>query len=161
MPYVEQEISTIDKVDVAIVVVRPTVGPGVYDFKVVSAVGKVGPAADNFHMTDGEVVIVPEVSVKMLVVNTANVLVMPCFRVPCLIVPFFLPGLVMIVALLVSVLVLGKNGERSSKEQPSADTDSYCKSFHSDLKLEFSPSSLSEALRRAAPAPVPHYCRWD
>ena len=76
-----------------------------------------GPASDDFDMTDSEVVIVPEVSAKMGVVDTTHMLVMPCFLVSRLVMPFLLPGVV--VALLVSVLVLGKSGERSSEEQHS------------------------------------------
>lgn len=159
MPQIEQEISTIDIVDVAIVVVRPSVRPRVYDFKVISAVGKMGPASDDFHVTDGEMMIVPEVSAEVGVIDTACVLVMPGFFVSRFLVVFFLPGIVMIVALLVSMLILGESGKRSSEEQPRADTDCDCESFHSDLKLEFFPKLFSEALRRAAPAPDLHYFR--
>lgn len=88
--------------------------PRVDDFKIVSAVAEVGPPADDFHVTDGEVVIVPEVSPKVRVVDAARVFVMPRFFVPGVIVSFFLTG--MVVALLVSVLVLGKDSEHSSKE---------------------------------------------
>lgn len=124
--------------------------PRVDDFKVVSAVPEVGPAADDFHMTDGEVVIVSEVSPKMGVVDAARVLIVPHFLLPGFIVAFFLAGVV--VASLVSVFVLGKGGERSSEKQCSTNAGSYRESFHSDLKFRFS-EALPEPLRDA---PITH-----
>jgi len=73
-----------------------------------------GPAFDDGYVTDGEMMIVPEVSTKMFVVDTTHVLVVPCLFVPCLIVPFFLARVVVVVPLIVSVIVLGKDSQRSS-----------------------------------------------
>ena len=106
-----------------------------------------GPAADDFYMPDREVVIVPEMRAKMCVVDAAHVFVMPPFFMPRLIVPLFLPGVVVVVV--VSVLVLSQDGERSSKKYCSTNTKSDRESFHSDLNMRFFPSPLFEALPHA------------
>jgi hypothetical protein len=121
MSQVKKKISAIDKVDVAVVVVGPSAGPRLRDFKVVAAVGKMRPAFDDRYVPDGEVMIVSEVLTEMRVIDPAHMLVVPRFFVM-----LFLLG----IAMLVSVFILGHGGHRRPQNKGSTDPSDYCQSLH-------------------------------
>ena len=103
MSHIEQIVSAVDKVDIAVVGVSPSTGPGLRNLKVVAAVRKSRTALYDLDVTDREVMFMPEVSTKMLVRNTTVLFV------AYLLVLLFLPGFFMFVAM----LVLGKDGNHS------------------------------------------------
>jgi hypothetical protein len=120
MPQIEQKISTVDKVDVAIVRVSPARGPGLRNFKIVAAVSEVRPASDDLDVTDREVVIVAKMGTKMFVVDSTGMLVMLV-----LIFSFFLSS-----TFVVLMLVLGKRRNHSREKYGGANRSDCCESFH-------------------------------
>jgi hypothetical protein len=128
MPQIKQKVSAIDKVDVAVVVVRPSMRPGVHNFKVIAAVTEVRPASDNRHVTDGEMVIVAKMLAEMFIVDAAML-----FAPFLVIMPFFLPR---VIAPLISVLILAESGHRRSQQKRNTDAASYQQSLHSDPRLK-------------------------
>ncbi len=119
VPQVEEEISTVDEIDVAVVIVRPCVRPRIDDFKVVAAVGEMRPASDESDVADGEMMVVAEMRPEMSVVDSAHFLSM----LDVLIVPLFLAGVVV-------VIVLRKRSQRASQQECPTDADNYDKSIH-------------------------------
>ena len=103
MSHIEQIVSAVDKIDVAVVGVSPSTGPRLRNLKVVAAVRKSRTALYDLDVTDREVMFMPEVSTKMLVRNTTVLFV------TYLLVLLFLPGFFMFVAM----LVLGKDRNHS------------------------------------------------
>jgi hypothetical protein len=111
MSFVEQEISAVDEVDVGIVVVRPTTGPGLRDLKVVSAVSEARTAFDHVDVPDDEVMLVSETSVEVFVGDPALLAVLS------LIVMLFLANFAVFVFFFVPVLVLSYGGHRRSQDE--------------------------------------------
>jgi hypothetical protein len=142
MRQIEQEVSTINKVDVAVVAIRPSVGPHVDDFKVVSAIPEVRPAPDNGNTPDGEVVLAAEMSAKMGIVDAADF--------PLTMLGFAVFGLLMFfVAGFVVMFLLGDSGHRASEKERAAETAHYKKSIHGVSPLWF--RDWTEKTRARAP----------
>jgi hypothetical protein len=122
VPQVKQKVSAVDEVDVAVVRVSPACRPRLCNFEVVAAVGEVRSAAYYLDVTNREVVIVAEMGTKMFVVDSTGMLVML----------FFLSSI-----FIISVLVLGNDGDQSCEKQSSANGSNCCESFHVYTSLKF------------------------
>jgi hypothetical protein len=108
MPQVEEIVSAVDEVDVAIVAISPARRPRVSEGEIVSTVGEAALAADYRHVANCEMVIVTETLVKVLI-GDATVLV----SFPVLVVPLFLSS----VPVFLPVLLLSQRRECSREKE--------------------------------------------
>jgi hypothetical protein len=113
MTEIEKIVASVNILDIDVVVVGPAGGPGLGNLKVITAVGEMRSASDHVYVTDGEVMVVAEVRLVMLIRNP-----------PALFVVFFLPS-VLVLSLLVMIL-LGKSGHSPTQKEGSTDAADYC-----------------------------------
>jgi hypothetical protein len=104
VPQIKHVVPAVDEVDVNVVGISPSHGPGLSNLKPVAAVLKARPAFEDFDVTDREVMFVAEVSAKMVIFNAAGMLF-----VTFLVVPLFLLNVFVFVAMIVVMIVLGKD----------------------------------------------------
>lgn len=126
MSQIKQIISAVDKVDVTVVGVSPSPGPGLGSLKVVAAVRKSRTALYDFDVTDREVMFMPEMSAKMLIGNTTGMLF-----VTFLLVLLFPLDIFVIVAM----IVLGKEGDHSCEQYRRRNGARRGESFHVKTSL--------------------------
>lgn len=107
MRQIEQEISAIHEIDVAVVAIRPACRPRIHDLEVVAAVCEVRTAAHNRDMPDGEVMVVSKMRPKVRIINPLALLHM-------FVMPLFMSSLIM---MLVPVLILSPRRHRSAQQK--------------------------------------------
>jgi VIT1/CCC1 family predicted Fe2+/Mn2+ transporter len=126
MRQVEEKISAINIVDIAVVAVGPAMRPRIDDFEVVTAVREVRTASHDSHMPDGKVMLAAEVIVKVSVVNAAHMLVVPFVFVMSYLVVMSL----FLTLLFLMVIVLSDSRHRSHQQKRNANGPNYNPSLH-------------------------------
>jgi hypothetical protein len=105
MPVVEQKVPAIDKLDVGVVVVRPSARPCLRDFEVVAAIGKSRTPFHYVYVPDRKMMFAPEMLPEMFF---RNPVVFSSFLVlATLIMPSLVPLFFSLVFPLVTMFVLG------------------------------------------------------
>jgi hypothetical protein len=121
MSQIKQIVSAVDKVDVTVVGVSPSPGPGLGNLKVVAAVRKSRTALYDLDVTDREVMFMPEMSAKMLIRNTTGMLFVTFLLVLLLPLDIFV---------IVAMIVLGKEWDHSCEQHRRTNGARRGESFH-------------------------------
>jgi hypothetical protein len=131
---IEQEILSIDEVDVALIGVGPSGWPGLNDFEVIAAVGEVRMSAHDFDVLDSEVVTGAEVLAEVSVIDALHIRVVLLHILLVLIVMLFLTGLVFVI---VVMFILGIDGQHSCEQKCGTDGPCNGESLHSSPQSGF------------------------
>jgi hypothetical protein len=112
MRQIEQIIPTINEVDIAVVPVRPSVRPCINDLEIVATVRKMRATAYDRHVPDREMMVMPEMSTKVRVIDSPTLLRM--FVMPLFVLRFLVPRLIVMI---VSMFILSKSSRRAAEQK--------------------------------------------
>ena len=107
--------------------------PRVYDFEVVTAVGKVRTPAHHSHVADGEVMVAPEMIMKMSVVDTLHMLIVPDFRLRMLVMLYLVVMSLFLPFFFLVMFVLRESCDRSRQQECGTNSPNCNESLHVNL----------------------------